>query len=94
MQAEQGRGDEAIVCYEMAVNFNPKCAKAYNNLGVIYKDKYVLMEWKPLLAPFTLCFFCPPHLRLSLGGGLSLSVNAFLPLFGAVRGLGWRLPRF
>ena len=28
-----------MVCYEMAVAFNPGCAQAYNNLGVIYKDR-------------------------------------------------------
>ena len=30
---------EAIIAYEMALAFNPRCAQAYNNLGVIYKDK-------------------------------------------------------
>ncbi len=30
---------DALIAYEMALAFNPKCAQAYNNLGVIYKDK-------------------------------------------------------
>jgi Flp pilus assembly protein TadD len=25
--------------YEMAVQFNPHCAEAHNNLGVIYKER-------------------------------------------------------
>lgn len=25
--------------YELALHFNPQCAEAYNNLGVIYKDR-------------------------------------------------------
>lgn len=36
---ENGSIDKAIVCYELAINFNPKCCEAYNNLGVIYKDQ-------------------------------------------------------
>lgn len=37
------RGDfndhQAVVMYELALFFNPNCAEAFNNLGVIYKDK-------------------------------------------------------
>ncbi|GJM88136.1 hypothetical protein PR202_ga04163 [Eleusine coracana subsp. coracana] len=29
----------AIVFYELALHFNPRCAEACNNLGVIYKDR-------------------------------------------------------
>jgi tetratricopeptide (TPR) repeat protein len=31
--------EQAIVFYELAFNFNPHCAEACNNLGVIYKDR-------------------------------------------------------
>jgi len=27
------------ICYELAIKFNPQCAEAYNNLGVLYKGK-------------------------------------------------------
>lgn len=30
---------QAIVFYELAFHFNPHCAEACNNLGVIYKDR-------------------------------------------------------
>ncbi|XP_019103322.2 probable UDP-N-acetylglucosamine--peptide N-acetylglucosaminyltransferase SPINDLY [Beta vulgaris subsp. vulgaris] len=30
--------DMAILFYELAFHFNPQCAEACNNLGVIYKD--------------------------------------------------------
>jgi protein O-GlcNAc transferase len=30
---------KAIVFYELALHFNPRCAEACNNLGVIYKDR-------------------------------------------------------
>lgn len=30
---------QAIVFYELAAHFNPHCAEACNNLGVIYKDR-------------------------------------------------------
>lgn len=30
---------QAIVFYELAFHFNPHCAEACNNLGVIYKDQ-------------------------------------------------------
>ena len=30
---------KAIVFYELALHFNPHCAEACNNLGVIYKDR-------------------------------------------------------
>lgn len=30
---------QAIVFYELAIHFNPRCAEACNNLGVIYKDR-------------------------------------------------------
>ena len=30
---------QAIVSYELAFHFNPHCAEACNNLGVIYKDQ-------------------------------------------------------
>src|SRR5690242_9399965 len=30
---------QAIVFYELAFHFNPQCAEACNNLGVIYKDR-------------------------------------------------------
>lgn len=30
---------KAIVFYELAIHFNPHCAEACNNLGVIYKDR-------------------------------------------------------
>ena len=39
IQAESNRSADAKVAYEMAVEFDPKCAEAYNNLGVIYKDR-------------------------------------------------------
>jgi len=29
--------EKAIFMYETAIQHNPKCAEAYNNLGVIYK---------------------------------------------------------
>ncbi|KAM3239823.1 hypothetical protein ACQJBY_053485 [Aegilops geniculata] len=32
-------GTKAIVFYELALHFNPRCAEACNNLGVIYKDR-------------------------------------------------------
>ncbi|KAK4582753.1 hypothetical protein RGQ29_025789 [Quercus rubra] len=32
-------GTKAIVFYELAIHFNPHCAEACNNLGVIYKDR-------------------------------------------------------
>ncbi|KAG0497293.1 hypothetical protein HPP92_001984 [Vanilla planifolia] len=32
-------GTKAIVFYELALHFNPHCAEACNNLGVIYKDR-------------------------------------------------------
>ena len=32
-------GLQAIVFYELAFHFNPHCAEACNNLGVIYKDQ-------------------------------------------------------
>jgi protein O-GlcNAc transferase len=38
-KAEKCLFDDAKVCYEMAVLFDSKCAEAYNNLGVIYKDR-------------------------------------------------------
>ncbi|GJP81563.1 hypothetical protein CLOP_g11699, partial [Closterium sp. NIES-67] len=31
--------DMAVVMYELALHFNPQCAEACNNLGVIYKDR-------------------------------------------------------
>lgn len=34
-----GEYDKAVVSYELAVHFNPACCEAYNNLGVIYKDR-------------------------------------------------------
>lgn len=30
---------QAIVFYELAFHFNPHCAEACNNLGVLYKDR-------------------------------------------------------
>jgi len=30
---------KANVFYELALHFNPRCAEACNNLGVIYKDR-------------------------------------------------------
>lgn len=36
---EAGSIDKSIICYELAINFNPRCCEAYNNLGVIYKDQ-------------------------------------------------------
>jgi hypothetical protein len=30
---------KAIVMYDISLHFNPHCAKACNNLGVIYKDR-------------------------------------------------------
>jgi len=30
---------KAIVFYELALHFNPRCAEACNNLGVIYKNR-------------------------------------------------------
>lgn len=30
---------QAVVMYELALHFNPHCAEACNNLGVIYKDR-------------------------------------------------------
>lgn len=30
---------KAIIFYELALHFNPQCAEACNNLGVIYKDR-------------------------------------------------------
>eukprot|EP00897_Mesotaenium_endlicherianum_P006101 jgi/Mesen1/5519/ME000279S04732 len=32
-------GTKAVVMYELALHFNPQCAEACNNLGVIYKDR-------------------------------------------------------
>jgi tetratricopeptide (TPR) repeat protein len=29
----------AVICYELAIHFNPFCCEAFNNLGVIYKDR-------------------------------------------------------
>jgi len=34
-----GEFDKAVVSYELAIHFNPSCCEAYNNLGVIYKDR-------------------------------------------------------
>lgn len=30
---------QAVVMYELGLHFNPLCAEACNNLGVIYKDR-------------------------------------------------------
>lgn len=34
---ESGQLDRAVFMYETAVHYNPGCAEAHNNLGVIYK---------------------------------------------------------
>ena len=34
-----GKLDKAIICYELSIHFNPTCCEAYNNLGVIFKDR-------------------------------------------------------
>jgi tetratricopeptide (TPR) repeat protein len=67
-QAEQGQTDDALICYEMSVNFNPKCAEAFNNLGVIYKDKCAFMT-----------AFCSPYSTalvesVSIRGNLDKSI--------------------
>lgn len=30
---------DAVICYETAIAWKPKCAEAHNNLGVIYKER-------------------------------------------------------
>lgn len=39
VQSELNETDEAVISYQVAIQLNPKCAEAYNNLGVIYKDR-------------------------------------------------------
>ena len=39
---QQGRVDEAITLYEKAVQINPDCADAHNNLGIVLLPK---AEW-------------------------------------------------
>ncbi|GFH15820.1 TPR_REGION domain-containing protein, partial [Haematococcus lacustris] len=36
---ESGELDKAVFMYETAVQYNPACAEAHNNLGVIYKRR-------------------------------------------------------
>jgi Tfp pilus assembly protein PilF len=50
LTGEAGQYDKAIFMYETAVLYNPACAEAHNNLGVIYKvcatwGRYVTAMW-------------------------------------------------
>ena len=38
-KSEINEVDESIIAYHVATQLNPKCAEAYNNLGVVYKDR-------------------------------------------------------
>lgn len=38
-QSEKGALDDAKLCYGLATVFDAKCAEAFNNLNVIYKDR-------------------------------------------------------
>ena len=52
---------QAIVFYELAFHFNPHCAEACNNLGVIYKDRDNLdkaVECYQVIMAFVSVSFC------------------------------------
>lgn len=48
---------QAIVFYELAFHFNPHCAEACNNLGVIYKDRDNLDKAVECYQAIILCMY-------------------------------------